>query len=162
MTRFEDDPVVEVSTSIHAPIDAVWDLVTDITLPARFQDEFVEAEWIDDGPALGARFIGRNNRGERRWETTSWVVAYEPMSAFGWAVSDQDNPGATWTYYLDEADTATILRFHRVLGPGPSGLTAAIERNPEAEEAIIAARDEEQRQNMQAVVAGIRELAEGR
>jgi hypothetical protein len=25
-----------------------------------FQDEFAEAEWIDDGPSLEARFIGRN------------------------------------------------------------------------------------------------------
>jgi hypothetical protein len=160
MTRFKDGPTVEVSVDIDAPIDVVWDLVTDINVASRFQDEFVEAEWIDDGPTLEARFIGRNTRGEREWETTSWVVSYEPHKAFGWAVSNRDNPGATWTYLLDRTDSGTLLRYHRVLGPGPSGLTAAIDRNPEAEEEIISARDEQQRQNMQAVVDGIKELAE--
>lgn len=160
MTRLQDGPVVEVSTSIEAPIDVVWNLATDINLPSRFQDEFVEAEWIDDGPALEARFIGRNRHGEREWETTSWVVTYEPTRAFGWAVSDRNNPGATWTYFLDESGAGTLLRYHRVLGPGPSGLTAAIERHPEAEEEIIASRDAEQRMNMQAVVDGVKQLAE--
>jgi len=125
MTRFVDGPVVEVSVSIDAPIEVVWDLVSDINLPAQFQDEFVEAEWLDEGPARNARFIGRNQKGERRWETTSWLVAYEPMTSFGWAVSDKDNPGATWTYFLEEANNCTTLRYHRLVGPGPSGLTSA-------------------------------------
>ncbi len=158
----QDGPVVEVSVTIAAPADVVWDLATDINVASRFQDEFAEAERIDDGPALEARFIGRNTRGEREWETTSWVVDYEPKRIFGWAVSDRDNPGATWTYFLDETGTGTILRYHRVLGPGPSGLTAAIDRHPKAEEEIIASRDEEQRQNMQAVIEGIKQLAETR
>jgi len=160
MTRFADGPVVEVSASIDAPIGSVWELISDINLPARFQTEFVEAEWLDEGPALDARFIGRNERGEWKWETTSWLVTYEPEHAFGWAVSDRDNPGATWTYFLTEDDDATLLRFHRVLGPGPSGVTSAIERAPEREEEIIAARDAEQHDNMQGVVDGVKDLAE--
>ena len=160
MTRFADGPVVEVSVSIDAALSDVWRLVTDINLPGRFPNEFVEAEWIDSGPALDARFLGRNTRGDRKWETTSWVTRYEPMHAFGWSVSDRDNPGATWTYFLEDSDDGTFLRYHRVLGPGPSGFTAAIERNPEAEEEIIASRDEEQAENMQAVVLGIKALAE--
>ena len=160
MTRFADGPVVEVSVSIDAPLPDVWRLVTDINLPGRFQDEFVEAEWIDEGPALEARFLGRNSRGDRKWETTSWVTMYEPLHAFGWSVSDRDNPGAMWTFFLEESGKGTDLRYHRVLGPGPSGLTSAIERNPDAEEEIIAARDEEQRENMEAVVLGIKSLAQ--
>ena len=161
MTRFVDGPIVEVSVSIEAPLADVWELVTDINLPGRFQDEFVEAEWIDPGPTLEARFLGRNNRGDRTWETTSWVTTYQPMRAFGWSVSDRDNPGAKWTFFLEDSGDGTLLRYHRVLGPGPSGLTAAIEGNPDAEEEIIASRDKEQRENMQAVVLGIKALAEG-
>ena len=160
MTRFVDGPVVEVSVSIDAPVADVWNLVTDINLSGRFQHEFVEAEWIDEGPALEARFVGRNTRGDRKWETTSWVTTYEPKRAFGWSVSDRNNPGATWTYFLEDKGDSTFLRYHRVLGPGPSGLTAAIERDPNAEEEIIASRDKEQRENMQAVVLGIKALAE--
>jgi hypothetical protein len=160
MTRFADRPVVEVSITIDASVSEVWNLVTDINLPARFQKEFIEAEWIDEGPALEARFLGRNSRRDFKWETTSWVVEYEPMAAFGWAVSDRYNPGATWTYFLDEDADTTVLRYRRILGPGPSGLTSAIERNPAAEEEIIASRDAEQRANMQAVLSGIKQLAE--
>ena len=161
MTQFADGPVVEVSTEIAAPPAAVWDLVTDINLPARFQGEFQEARWVDgEGPELGASFLGRNRLDTREWETTSWVVAFEPEREFGWAVSDRDDPGATWTFRLEPSKVGTKLIYHRRLGPGPSGLTRAIERHPEREEEIIAARDETHRENMQAVIDGVKGTAE--
>ena len=160
MTRFADGPELEVSAVIGAPREVVWRLVTDINLPAQFQSEFLEAEWLDEGPALEARFVGRNQRGARTWETTSWIVTYEPLESFGWAVSDRANPGATWTYFLEEHGDTTTLRYHRVVGPGPSGLTAVINKYPDREEEFIAARDEEHRLHMQAVVDGIKALAE--
>ena len=160
MARFSDGPVVEVEAVVAKPPADVWPFVTDIDLPARFQDEFVGAEWLDDGPALGARFLGRNQRGSRSWETTSWVVAYQPEREFGWAVSDVDDPGATWTFRLEPARNGTRLVFHRRLGPGPSGVRSMIEAEPEREEEIIARRDEMHRIHMQAVVDGIRALAE--
>ncbi len=161
MARFADLPVVEVSADIAAPPGAVWELVTDVNLPGRFQDEFQRAEWLDgDGPALGARFAGWNERRGFQWDTVSWVVAYEPEREFGWAVSDPDNPGAIWTYRLEPADGGTRLTYHRQLGPGPSGVTAIIAQHPDQEEEIIARRDTTHRRNMQAVVDGIKELAE--
>ncbi len=161
MARFADGPIVEVSTDIDASPAAVWALVTDVNLPARFQDEFVEGWWVDgDGPAPGAAFKGRNRRGEHEWETTSWVVDFEAERRYGWAVSDRDNPGATWTFLLEPAGDGTALTYRRRLGPGPSGVTSIIERNPEREEEIIAMRDETHRQNMTAVVEGIKDLAE--
>lgn len=163
MTRFADGPTVEVSAVIAAPPARIWELVTDINLPARFQDEFKEAVWLEDAdPGPGAAFRGRNRRGDRDWETTSYVVAYEPERVFGWAVDDVDAPGATWTFRLVPIEGATRLVYHRKLGPGPSGLTRAIEKHPEREEEIIAARDEVHRANMQAVVDGIKDLAERR
>jgi len=161
MTRFSDGPTVEVSTVIESSPGRVWEFVTDINLPARFQDEFREAAWLDGaGPGPRAAFRGRNRRGGREWETTSYVIAYEPGRVFGWAVDDVDNPGATWTFRLVPSDGLTTLVYRRRLGPGPSGLTRAIEKYPEREEEIIAARDEVHRANMQAVVDGIKDLAE--
>jgi len=161
MVKFADGPIVEVYAEIAAAPTTVWELVTDINLPARFQDEFAGATWIDDpAPALDARFVGRNRRGERNWETMSWVVAFEPGSEFGWAVSDRDNPGATWTFRLDPIDDGTRLVFHRRVGPGPSGLKSIIDKYPEREEELIAGRDAEHREHMQAVVDGVKRLAE--
>ena len=161
MVKFADGPEVEVEVHIAAPPAEVWRLVSDITLPARFQDEFLGAEWLDDERGLGARFVGRNERQGREWETTSWVVDYVPEQVFSWAVSDRENPGATWTYRLAPAEASTRLVFHRRVGPGWSGLKRAIENHPDREEEIIAARDATHRQNMQAVLDGVKALAEG-
>lgn len=160
MVKFSDGPEIEVVVDIAAAPERVWELISDINLPARFQSEFKRAEWVTDGPALGAEFTGHNERKDFKWDTSSWVVEYEPLKSFGWAVSDPVNPGATWTYRLSETADGTRLVFHRRLGPGPSGITAIIARHPEDEEAIIAARDAEQSLNMQGVVDGIKHLAE--
>ena len=161
MTRFVDGPSVEVSVDVEAPIEVVWGLVTDINLSARFQDEFQGAEWLDDGPRLGARFVGRNEAGSRAWETTSTIVAFDPPRLFRWAVNDVDDPAATWTFHLDEFDGRTRLTYHRVVGPGPSGLTAMIAKYPDREEEFVEYRDEQHRRHMQAVIDGVKGLAEG-
>lgn len=162
MVKFADGPEIAVSVEIGATPQRVWELVSDINLPARFQDEFKRAEWVTDGPALGAEFTGYNERKGFEWDTSSWIVEYEPLRSFGWAVSDPVNPGATWTYRLSETAEGTRLVFHRRLGPGPSGITAIIDRHPEDEETIIEARNAEQTRNMALVVEGIKALAEAR
>ncbi len=160
MARFADGPEVEVSAQIEASQSAVWELISDINLAGRFQDEFIGAEWVaGDAPGLGARFVGKNQRGDASWQTTSLIVSYQPERKFGWAVTNpDDDPGATWTYLLDPTSTGTRLTFHRLLGPGPSGVRGYIEKHPEREEEIIASRDETHRANMQAVVDGIKAL----
>ena len=49
--RYEEGPTAKAEVVIDAPLARVWELVTDINLPARFSDEFRGATWIDDGPA---------------------------------------------------------------------------------------------------------------
>ncbi len=161
MTRLSDGPTVEVSARIGVPPDRVWALVTDINVSRLFQDEFKGAEWLDDGPALGARFVGRNANSRFEWETVCTVVEYVEDSTFSWVVNDLDDPVATWTFLLQPTEEGTLLTYHRVIGTGASGLSSAIGRHPEREEEIIAARDEVHRAHMQAVVDGIKGLAEG-
>ncbi len=57
--RLADEPGTWAEVRIDAPSAQVWDLVTDLDLPARFSEEFMGAEWTDGGPAVGARFVGR-------------------------------------------------------------------------------------------------------
>lgn len=161
MALLADSPVVEVSVAINAPAHDVWELVSDINLPAEFQSEFLGAEWLDDGPALNARFVGRNVRSGREWETTSWLVTYEPETAFGWAVGDLEKPGATWTFFLEPTDDGTMLTFRRTLGPGESGLASIIAKYPDREEEFITSRNEEHRTNMLSVITGIKSKAGG-
>ena len=161
--RYADGPSVEVEAHIDALPARVWELVADIALPARFSEEFQGAEWLDDAreAALGARFRGTNTHpAAGEWQTTSVLVAFEPERVFAWVVGDPDNPSASWRYDVAPDSGGTTLRHTCVLGPGPSGLSAAIERIPDKEERIIERRCEEHRANMQRVVDGIKTLAE--
>ncbi len=162
--KYADGPTVEVSVEIDAPPDAIWPLVTDVDLPARFSAEFQGAEWLDPAraPDVGARFRGRNqHRYVGEWETVSTVVGSEPGRLFSWAVSDPDAPAATWRFEIEPAGTGSRLTQRVRLGPGPSGLTPAIEAMPDREDDIIERRLSEHRENMTATVEGIKALAEG-
>ena len=156
-----DDNAVEVSVDIAAPMETVWEYVSDINLSARFQGEFRGAEWLGEARGRGAAFVGRNERKGYSWETTSFVIVHDPPRAFGWAVDSIDEPGSTWTFHLDGIEGGTRLRYVRVIGPGPSGLRSAIERHPDREAEIVARRNAEHVANMQQVVDGVKGLAEG-
>lgn len=155
--KYEDCPSVEVEVVVEALIERIWDLVTDIALPAQFSTEFVGAEWLDEGPALGARFVGRNrHQALGEWETISWVNLYDPPHAFGWAVGDPHNPSATWWFRLEEAQPGVRVRQGGRMGPAPSGLNMAITAMPDKEERIVARRLSEWERNMEATLQGIR------
>lgn len=161
--KYADGPTAEVDLLIGAPVEQVWEMVTDINLPAEYSTEFLGAEWLDDGPALGARFVGRSRHDRLgEWETTSWVDRYEPQREFGWAVSDLDNPSATWWFVLDQEGVGVRLRQGGRMGPAPSGLTIAITAMPDKEERIVARRLEEWERNMRATLEGIKLRLEGR
>jgi uncharacterized protein YndB with AHSA1/START domain len=160
--RYADCPTVDADILIDAPIERVWQLVTDIELPSRFSSEFAGATWLDDGPREGARFVGRNRHpaiGE--WETTSIVKRFDPPHAFEWCVTDLDEPSAVWRFELEEEDGRVRLRQHAQMGPAPSGLSIAINAMPDKEERIVARRLEEFEANMRATLDGIKRLAEG-
>ena len=135
-------------------------MVADLDAPAGFSREFLGAEWLDE-PGEGARFTGRNRLGEREWEAECRVVEWAPGRRFSWCVGDPAAPGARWSFELEPlVGGTTRLRFSVGLGPGPSGLTAAIEADPSVEADIVARRCTWHRRNMTATVAGIKSLAE--
>jgi hypothetical protein len=148
--------VVEVD--VKAPVEAVWDAVTDINVGAEYSDEFQGARWADGatGPSMGAEFVGTNTHpaiGE--WEVSCLVNRFEVGVEFGWVTSAIDDPGARWCFELSSIAGATRLRYSLILGPGPSGVSAAIASTPDQEPRILHRRVAEHRANMQRVVDGI-------
>jgi hypothetical protein len=148
---------------IAAPAPVVWELVCDIQIPARFSSEFDGGEWLDgaSAPALGARFTGRNHHpavGE--WQTTSTVCEFQPGHVLGWAVGDPGRPAARWRFTLAAAGGGTRLTQWMQIGPGQSGISAAIEAMPDKESRILRRRLAEHHANMTATLAGIKQLAE--
>lgn len=161
MTRYADTPTADVEVLVDAPLPRLWALITDINVPARFSNEFKGAEWLDAGPAVDAHFRGRSEHTAiGKWETTCVVTRYEVDRVFEWAVGEADNASAKWRFELEPAADGVLLRQWCQLGPGPSGLTPAIEAMPDKEERIVARRLDEFRANMQATVEGIKQIAE--
>jgi hypothetical protein len=161
--RYSDCPSTQAEVLIAAPAAVVWALVCDIQLPARFSSEFNGGEWLDgaSSPAPGAQFSGRNHHpaiGD--WETTSTICEFQPEQVLGWAVGDPDQPSALWRFTLTADGTGTRLTQWMQIGPGPSGISVAIEAMPDKESRILQRRLGEHSANMAATLAGIKEVAE--
>ena len=163
--RYSDCPSTQAEVLIAAPAAVVWALVCDIQLPARFSSEFNGGEWLDgaSSPAPRAQFVGRNHHPAiGHWETTSTICEFQPEQVLGWAVGDPDQPSALWRFTLvaDADGTGTRLTQWMQIGPGPSGISAAIEAMPDKESRILQRRLGEHSANMAATLAGIKEVAE--
>ena len=157
--RYADKPTAEVSTWIDAAPEDVWPVVSDISLMPSMSPELQSVEWCEPGRA----FIGRSRHdacGE--WETTSYVVECETPRVFAWAVGDPDEPSATWRFTLEPENGGTRLSQWAQMGPGPSGLSFAIERMPEKEQKIVFVRLREFETAMTGTVAAIKDRVEHR
>jgi hypothetical protein len=133
-------------------------------MPA-FSSELQSVEWVDgfDEPRLGAQFLGTNRHDAIGiWTTRSHITEVDPPRAFEWAVGNPDGPAAVWRFDLASATDGTRLRYSARLGPGKSGVTMMIERQPDQAEAIVARRMRQWSAGMEAVLAGVKALAESR
>jgi Polyketide cyclase / dehydrase and lipid transport len=161
--RYADCPTTEAELLINAPPSAVWKLVCDIQTPAEFSSEFEGGQWLDGaaGPALGARFRGRNYHEARgTWETISTICEFVPERIFGWAVGDPSVPAAHWRFTLEPEGAGTRIRQWMQMGPGESGISELIAQMPDKEHRILRRRLAEHQANMTATLAGMKELAE--
>jgi hypothetical protein len=163
--KYADCPTIEASIEIAAPPAAVWALVSDIELSSRFSSEVSGAEWLPghDGPAPGARFARHSaHDASGEWTTTCMVTGFEEGRLFEWSViGSDDDVSSIWRYTIDELGDGTVrLSYWFQMGPGRGGLNYAIDRMPEKEERIVARRLGEHEQNMERVLAGVKQLAE--
>ena len=161
---YADKPTVEVSTSIEAPPERVWQIVADIQLMPTMSEELQRIEWLNGAsePAAGARFVGHSKHPDfGEWATTSQVIECEPGRVLAWVVEDLDNPTAIWRFRLTAKDNGgTQLSQWMQMGPARSGLSFAIDRMPEKEQKIVFVRMREFERNMTVTLEQIKKLAE--
>ena len=156
-----DFPSIAVSTVIAASTDQVWAVVCDINAPAQFSAEFRGAQWVSDAPhGVGSVFDGRNGRNDREWSTFCTVVSWVPDHLFTYLVDRVEEPLAIWSYEMHAEGDRTRLTMTATAGLGESGLSRAVENDPEHAEAIITGRLETWRTNMLATVNGIKSIVE--
>lgn len=161
------DVRVDVQVTVPAPVERVWDLLTDVTRIGEWSPECVRAEWAEGGGQRpGARFRGRNRAGDREWSVTCVVVEAERPRSFAWVVldgaEDVDRPSSRWRYDLEPlADGTTRVSQRFAHGEGESGVLWAIEKRPEKATKIIERRREMLRANMLQTFAAMEAVLTG-
>lgn len=160
--RIKDGPGVVAEIDTEARPKKVWEVISDINMPALFSDEFIGAEWVSEGPrGVGSRFIGRNSiQGVRQWETECIVTQWIEREVFEWRITDSDNPGAIWRFEVAEQGTGSRLRFSMVIGKENNGTAPRAQKDPSQEDAVLFERRSIHKANMQRVVTGVQSLVD--
>ena len=101
-------PADRATLHIAAPADRIYGIVTDVANMGRLSPECVGGQWLGGatGPAVGARFKGRNKRGIARWSTTNEVVEADPGRAFAFQTKQS---GMRWRYELEPDADGTVV-----------------------------------------------------
>ncbi|MCW2542749.1 MAG: hypothetical protein JWM40_301 [Frankiales bacterium] len=145
------------STQISASAELVWSLVSDLPAMGALSPENVGGSWRGGatGPAVGARFRGRNRNGWRRWSTNVMVTRCEPGRSFAFVVSSTGVPVAEWAYEIksDNPSTCTVSESWADRRPawfkGPAGLVTGGGHDLKATTA-----------NLDSTLASLKQLAE--
>jgi uncharacterized protein YndB with AHSA1/START domain len=111
----------EVSLHIDAPVETVWDLVSDVTRIGEFSPETFEARWRHgwSGPEVGAKFKGhvkRNGVGPTYWSACQ-VTECVTNEVFEFAVGTDDLTVNNWGYRLAPDGTGTRVTEYFRLEP---------------------------------------------
>lgn len=103
-----------VSGVIAAPLETVWDLVSDPTRHAQFagSGEVQAVKLVSDGPmGLGAIFQSKQEKRGIRYVTANRTVIWEPPFRFAWRVGASFAPGVAqiWMFSLTPEAGGTRL-----------------------------------------------------
>ncbi len=159
--RVAAGPGVTVEVDIAARPAVVWPLISDPTVPSRFETELDAAEWLTEAPhGVGSRFAGTNRLGDRTWEIENHVLEYEEGRSFAWGTVDPQDPGAVWRFEIEEVGPRSRLRFSVVIGERNNLTAVNALADPDQEGRVLAGRRKMMRTAMTHTIEGIRALAE--
>lgn len=150
--RYSDLPTIEVTQRVACDVPTAWARVTDIGLPARCSPELQSVQWLGDADEVrvGARFRGCNKHAALgEWQTECEVIEVEPEHRWVWDVHGPAGVTARWAFEVEPTSDGALIRQWARMGPGTSGLTAAIDAMPEKEARIVAGRLAEWQRYMQ-------------
>lgn len=147
------------SIRINRSPDELYALISDVTKMGEWSPVCKACWWEEGGgPKVGAMFTGRNELGERTWETKSEVVAADPNKEFAWAVAEPPTR-ARWGYTFKAVDGGTELTETWELPP--EGQALFNEWFPDDGPAQIQSRADTAAQGIPETLAAIKKAAEG-
>lgn len=103
MGRVSPEATVVVTREVTASAARVFALVADLPRMGEWSPENTGGRWVGgaQGPAVGARFRGRNRAGARRWSTLATVTEYEPDRRFAFDVTVGGLAVANWAFEVE-------------------------------------------------------------
>ena len=111
----------EATVVVGAPPLRLYEMVSDITRMGEWSPENLGGEWLDGatGPALGARFKGKNKR-KAGWTTKCTITAADPGREFAFDVGKGETK---WRYRFEPSGSGSdvVESFEIVKTPGAIG-----------------------------------------
>jgi len=143
------------SITIAASPEAVYSLVSDVTRMGEWSPICKACWWDDDTRGEGAWFTGRNEVGDRSWETRSMVVVDAPGEEFAFTVGGDRT---RWGYTFEAVEGGTLVtESWNFLQPAVDDY---LERFGDETEAVIGQRAETATEGMRETLAAIKQVAE--
>jgi len=100
--------VISVSRFIAAPPEKVYAAITDITRMGDWSPEVARSEWVEgfDAPAVGARYVGHNEFGDKGWSIEAEIIELVENERFTFECMSPSSgkPYAQWGYVIESAD----------------------------------------------------------
>ncbi len=102
---------VEVSRTIKAPPEVVWNAISDVTRMGEWSPECHTCTWNGDatGPAVGVTFTGHNRNGEYEWTTEAEIMECVPGERFAFDGVFGDLHFAKWAYTIEPTDDGCVV-----------------------------------------------------
>lgn len=100
---------VEFSRTVVASPERLYALISDLPRMGEWSPENDGGKWLKGatGPAVGAKFKGKNHHGWRRWSTIATVVTADPGREFAFDVKAAGLKVARWGYRLTAVEGGT-------------------------------------------------------
>ena len=138
--------------------EELYYLVADVTRMGEWSPVCTACWWDEgDGPHVGAKFTGRNERPERTWETRSEVVTADRGREFAWVVAEPPTR-ARWGYSFVAVDGGTEVTETWELPPEGSAFFEKMFGDDAAKE--IGIRSDAAKNGIGATLAAIKGAAE--
>ena len=120
-----DIPQLEEHTTITAPLDRVWALVSDVRRMPEWSPTVSSTRLRAgfDRVELGAEFTNLNIEGELEWKTRGTVVRFAPERELAFRIAAN---WVVWAFQLDEVDGGTLLTQRRETPDGISPESLAL------------------------------------
>ena len=119
-----DVPTLEASTTIAAPPERVWSLVSDLRRMPEWSPQCVKTFVRGGGPvALGSRMVNINRKGLLFWPTQSKVVRYEPGREIAFRIKDNFT---VWSFTLEPDGEGTRVVERREAPQGISDISVRL------------------------------------